>query len=249
MRRLLIANATGSLGTLVATQLRDRFDIELCDNGKRALELSREFQPDIILLDMQLPEIDGLAVLRSLRAAGVQSKVVVLSALLDAYICGELERLQVCNVFLKPCLLGSVLSCICEINVLLDNDVLEDWCTENEIDRILLDLGFRMGPVRYRCVHAAVMYKYNNPDGFVTKCLYPDLGKHFGSTPTQIEKSIRDAIKTAWQSGCVEIWQMYFCDAANHCPSNEQFLARIANILEQKTRIKKPYRLQQQQVK
>lgn len=243
IKRLLIADATGTLGKYIAKQLNNEFTLKICDDGDRALELIRKFDPDILLIDLQLPNTDGLSVLRAVRAAGFDTKVVAITGLSDAYICAELTRLQVANVYLKPCLLGAVISCIREIAKTEDIPT-EDRCVENETDRILLNLNFQMGRGRYQMVHAAVLYLYDNPYCSMTKCLYPALAKQFNGTTKQVEKAIRDAIKSAWENGSRQMWYLYFSPGAkeeqNSCPSNEVFLARIANILIQKRRLKKP---------
>lgn len=244
MHRLLIADSGGMLGKTIEKQLRDLFLIETCDDGEQALDLIYRFEPDIILLDLQLPVIRGLDVLQMLRSVGLDTKVIAITTLTDDYICRALGELQVSNLFLKPCVVGTVTACICDISYQLHNGQQGDWCVENETDRILLTLGFRMGPARYAYVYDAVLCKYRDPAGYVTKCLYPKVAKHFGGTASQVEKAIRDAIKDAWKNGNRAVWQMYFPpdkDGEIPCPSNEVFLARVANVLQQKTRQKRPY--------
>lgn len=243
MKRLLIADATGMFSKPIAKQLNSEFVVKTCDNGDRALELIRKFDPDVLLIDLQLPNTDGLSVLRALRTAGLDTKVIATTVLADTYICAELTRLQVSNIYLKPCSLGSVIACIREVA----NEVgtrTEIRCEENELDRILLDLGFQMGRGRYLMTHAAVLYLYDHPNCFMTKSLYPALAKQFNGTGMQVEKAIRDAIKNAWENGNRQIWHLYFQLGATgkcgSCPSNEVFLARIANALVQKRRLKKP---------
>lgn len=252
LHRLLIADSAGVLGKAVEKQLRKSFLIEICNNGEQALDLIYRFEPDIILMDLQLPVISGLDVLRILRTVGLDTKVVVMTTLTDNYICRALEELQVSNLFLKPCMLGAVTACICDLSFQLRNCQGSDWCMEQETDRILLELGFRMGPARYDYVSYAILCKYKDSFSYVTKCIYPKVAKHFGGTASQVEKGIRDAIKDAWKNGNRAVWQLYFPpdkDGEIPCPSNEVFLARFANVLQYKTRQKKPYHPQKEKAK
>ena len=243
VQRLLIADATGTYSKPIAKQLKNEFLVKTCDDGERAMELIRKFDPDILVIDLQLPNTDGLSVLRSMRAAGSDAKVIVICGFADDYICAELARLQVSNVYKKPCLLGAVISCIREI-AKSDDALTQERCIENEIDRILLNLNFQMGRGRYQLVHAAVLYLYDNPYCSMTKCLYPTLARQFTGTIKQVEKAIRDAIKIAWINGSRQMWYLYFPpgvkEGHDSCPPNEVFLARIANVLIQKKRLKKP---------
>jgi len=151
----------------------------------------------------------------------------------------ELELLQVSMVLMNTCRLTSVINHIRCLNQQIGQSGEKVWNAENELDRILLDLSFRVGTGTCCVAHAAVMYMYHNSGCYLTKCLYPDLAKQFGSTKTQIEKAIRDSINYAWEHGDRQIWSMYF--PQNEKPSNEVFLGRIAYALQKKVRLKRPY--------
>ncbi len=49
------------------------------ENGKVALEHIRELQPDVVLLDIEMPEMNGLEVLKNLKAQGMPTKVIMFS--------------------------------------------------------------------------------------------------------------------------------------------------------------------------
>jgi putative two-component system response regulator len=62
--------------------LEDRFELKISSNGEQVLEIAREFQPDMILLDIMMPGIDGYEVCRRLREHDVlkNTKIIMLSA-------------------------------------------------------------------------------------------------------------------------------------------------------------------------
>lgn len=243
MHRLLIADPSGVLSTAIRKQLKNEFIIEFCADGEQALALLQKFDPDIFVVDLQLPVVDGLAVLRAMRGCGMDSRVIALTPLTDEYIIRELECLQVSMLLMSTSRLTSVIQHIRSLSQHLHQHMEAAWNAENEADRILTDLGFHLGTGTCCVTHAAVMYMYHNPGSYLTKCLYPDLAKHFGSTKTQIEKAIRDSISYAWEKGDRQIWKMYFPQGEK--PSNEVFLGRISNVLLQKSRLKRPYEPEQ----
>jgi len=68
-KRILIVEDETRIADILERYLRaEGFVTERASNGKRALELWRAFQPDLILLDLMLPEVSGLEVARTIRA-------------------------------------------------------------------------------------------------------------------------------------------------------------------------------------
>jgi len=70
--------------------------------GREALEQARQLQPDLILLDLYLPDIFGLDLLNQLRVAGVESDAIVISAANEFETVERALGLGVANYLLKP---------------------------------------------------------------------------------------------------------------------------------------------------
>lgn len=80
MSRILCVDDEPNMLRTLAVNLRARgYEVDTAESGERALELARESEPDVVLLDLGLPGISGLDVLRSLRT-WTNIPVVVLSA-------------------------------------------------------------------------------------------------------------------------------------------------------------------------
>ncbi len=79
--RILVADDEPSIVDAVATALRyEGFDVEEATNGRTALNAAQERPPDLIVLDVMLPDLDGFEVTRRLRSDGVHSPVLFLTA-------------------------------------------------------------------------------------------------------------------------------------------------------------------------
>ena len=78
--RALIVEDEEHLAQLVADYLaRDQITAEIAMDGERALELARAAQPDVVVLDLMLPGIDGIEVCRRLRTFS-DAYVIMLTA-------------------------------------------------------------------------------------------------------------------------------------------------------------------------
>lgn len=79
--RLLVVEDEAALCESIAEGLRlDGYEVDTCQDGLEALELCDVEPYDLILLDLNLPGLDGMEVLRHLRASNVQTGVLILSA-------------------------------------------------------------------------------------------------------------------------------------------------------------------------
>ena len=80
-------------------------DMELVaqtDNGLRAEELITKFQPDVVVLDLVLPNLDGLSLLTHLRAKNASSRVIVTSAICNDQVLMECAELGTTYFMQKP---------------------------------------------------------------------------------------------------------------------------------------------------
>ena len=235
MHKLLIADGTGNFVKPIMHQLKSEYSILACTDDQQVLSQIMQFDPDILLLDLQLSGTDGVAVLRAMRSAGMQTRVIAITPLSSQHILNELSLLDVSCVHLTTSRPNAVVNSIHQISERIDRgEETSVWDPAIEADKMLLDLGFCMGRGRYTVIHAAVLYVYRNPECFMTKCLYPDLASMFHTSITQIEKAIRDAIKYAWLQGSSTLWKLYLHQnfgVTNKSPSNEVFLAYAAHAL------------------
>ena len=80
-RRILVVDDERSIVDAVATALRyEGFEVHEADTGRRALEAAESLRPDLMVLDVMLPDLDGLEVTRRLRRDGLRVPVLFLTA-------------------------------------------------------------------------------------------------------------------------------------------------------------------------
>ena len=81
---ILLADDSLTIRTMVSSRLeRAGYDIELAADGAEALELAKRLDPDLFILDVEMPGLTGLEVTAHLRQAGVSSPVILLTGMDD----------------------------------------------------------------------------------------------------------------------------------------------------------------------
>ncbi len=89
--RVVVVDDESTLSDLLSMALRyEGWEVRTASEGRAAIGVIREFQPDVVVLDVMLPDIDGLQVLKRLRADGQDTPVLFLTAkdALDDRIAG-----------------------------------------------------------------------------------------------------------------------------------------------------------------
>ena len=84
-KTILIIDDDPTVSELIKRQLlRDSYNVVIANNGKEGIELARKIKPNLITLDILMPEMDGWSVLRTLKADPEVSKIpVVMASILD----------------------------------------------------------------------------------------------------------------------------------------------------------------------
>lgn len=117
-RQILVAEDEPAMRLALTEVLSilDEFEILEAADGEQALALIREHQPELVLLDLLMPKIDGFDVLSALQASGesetLRSKIVVLSALTEPHLVEELAKLGAHLTMTKPLHISELLALV-----------------------------------------------------------------------------------------------------------------------------------------
>ena len=80
MAKVLVIDDAPNVRTLLDLLLRQQgYDVILADNGWKGLQLYRQKHPDVILLDLNMPELDGVTVLKQIRSVDLKQPVIILT--------------------------------------------------------------------------------------------------------------------------------------------------------------------------
>lgn len=100
--RILVVDDDAEIRGTAVTGLRDRgYQVEGAEDGLQALHRLQHGHFDVVVTDIQMPRLDGLALLREIRRRGYSQGVVVQTTLLDASLEVVLRRAGACGVLMK----------------------------------------------------------------------------------------------------------------------------------------------------
>ena len=106
MLKLLVVDDEVDICDFVKNFFKERdFEVFMAYNGKAALRIVASEDPDIILLDMKMPVMDGITTLKELQNLGKSGKVIVVTAAEDMSKAEEAKRHGVAEYIRKPLML------------------------------------------------------------------------------------------------------------------------------------------------
>jgi len=218
-------------------------------DGLSALKMVEQNLLDVLLLDIILPKMDGLAVLEKITNISNRPRVIVFSAFGNEEMTKRAVDLGADYFIVKPFNLEILVRRIKEVSGWGKKKPVgytrNDVELEKEVSEILQKLHILPHLNGYAYLRAAIILCIKEPAmiNAVTKNLYPRIAEQFNTTRQCVERAMRFAIETAWNRGKVEnLHQLmgYAVDEKKGKPTNISFVAKIADRiqLERKMRFK-----------
>lgn len=234
MLKLLIADGTEEFRHALCDALRGAYHVRACADGCEALELLRTYSPDVLVLDLMLPGLDGISLLQQAAAAGMCPMVLATSRFLNDYVLEAADRMGVGYLMRKPCDVHATAARIADLSHHIRQPVPAKPDTRTQVSNLLLALGVPTKLRGYAYLREAILLMASNPGQSITKELYPAVGELCNSTAMHVERSARSAIAAAWEHRDINLWNLYFPQSGRGCeskPTNAAFISRLANGL------------------
>lgn len=228
MQKILIADRSAQFCNYIAEKLKNRFFVKTCTNGQDALDMLAVEQPDLLIIELELPQIDGLRILRCLHNSDRAVPTVALTTCVNSsYVLQTLNYMGVEFMLTKPVTVAAVVNCAVEILNLKNQNQPNP---EDELAQRLVTLGFRADLTGFAYLVEAIRLFSQDPTQQITKTIYPEVAKTFGVSAVSVERAIRSLVQKAWICRNVSVWSMFFSNTSNdaHAPSNSTFIARMA---------------------
>lgn len=251
-----IADDNKDFCDILSDYFEDKEEIEvsfITNDGIKTIDAIKEHLPEVLVLDMIMPHLDGLGVLEELNSIDlpIYPRIIVLSAVGQETITQKAVNLGAEYYIVKPFNLDILLKRIHQLagketpaegkigfaRAILNNqeqDLHEDL--EIDITNIIHEVGVPAHIKGYQYLRDAITMVVEDMDllGAVTKELYPAIAQLNNTTPSRVERAIRHAIEVAWNRGKIETINNLFGYTVHNDkgkPTNSEFIAIIADKL------------------
>ena len=224
----------------------ERFEVAgVAENGVKAVQLYHTLKPDVLLLDLVMPQMDGFSVLERIQKSG--AKIIVVSALSQDAFIHKAMNLGADYYMLKPVSLSNLSDRITEslrpalvpgskpvVAAGSAQRLIRNSSLDEKITNIFITVGIPAHIKGYHFLREAIKMAIDNPEiiNNITKKLYPDVAGKFSTTPSKVERAIRHAIEVAWNRGKIENFNTLFgirVYGHNEKPTNGEFIALVAD--------------------
>lgn len=242
----------GLLEDYISSQ-NDMEVVGVAHNGQECLDVLSETDPDVLVLDIIMPHLDGLAVLERIREMNKSSlpNVIMLTAFGQEDVTKKAVELGASYFILKPFDLEHLGNHIRQVSgkgspVMrksssmpnTNRQVVEEKPKnlDASITSIIHEIGVPAHIKGYLYLREAISMVYNDIEllGSITKVLYPDIAKKYNTTASRVERAIRHAIEVAWSRGNIDSISSLFgytVSMSKAKPTNSEFIAMVADKL------------------
>ena len=261
---VLIADDNQEFSMTLATYLKNQEDMVIvgrAKDGNEALDMIPNLMPDVVLLDVIMPHLDGIGVLEKLNMIKMNKRpiCIMLSAVGQDKITRKAVELGAEYYVVKPFDIELLITRIRELknykpsqnNNFISRDIQPQKQQYIEIPKItekkeenlealvtnvIHEVGVPAHIKGYQYLREAIIMVVNDIDVInqITKSLYPKIAGKFSTTPSRVERAIRHAIEVAWGRGQQDVVENIFgytISAAKGKPTNSEFIAMIADKL------------------
>lgn len=232
---------------LVTALYSNKMEVLLCQkNGAELLKLIEEIEPDVVIMDAFMQHIDAPGVLSRINMKNPVKRplIIILSNIDNMNLQKTFFQNGADYYFLKPIEAQLIAERVIQLTSWKGLGVSRQFEPTKEvavtITEILHALGISPNIKGFCYVREAIRLTIESPEMLhsVTTALYPTIAKTYQSTPTNVERAIRYAIKFAWDNGDADIINSYFGRTKqNKKPTNSQFIATIADNIRLKRNV------------
>ncbi|MBQ9459954.1 MAG: sporulation transcription factor Spo0A [Oscillospiraceae bacterium] len=235
---VVLADANEEFRRMLAEEIEasGEFEVVACvGDGQSALRAVEQKQPQLLLADVLLPELDGFGLLDRIAGLAQKPKTILLSAIYRNEIVAQAVDKGVSFFMPKPCEISSLMERMRQaVGSAAAEEEDEMQALKKRVTAVIHEVGVPAHIKGYQYVREAIIIAVQDMEVIngVTKVLYPEVARRYNTTPSRVERAVRHAIEVAWDRGDLETLQSYFGYTVSNTkgkPTNSEFIAMIAD--------------------
>ena len=220
-------------------------------NGEEVCQIIKNKQPDVVLLDLIMPKMDGLSVMEQVnhdKTITKQPCFIVVTAVGQEKITEDAFNKGANYYVMKPFNNEMLLDRIMTVRKvfrsherkneeIVENVQIREDDLETRVTDMLHEIGIPAHIKGYHYLRDAIMMAVEDMDvlNAITKVLYPTVAKKYKTTSSRVERAIRHAIEVAWSRGKLDTLDELFGYTVSNGkgkPTNSEFIALIADTIQ-----------------
>ncbi|NLK97507.1 sporulation transcription factor Spo0A [Defluviitalea saccharophila] len=253
--QIVLADDNKDFCDILEEYLNKQNDMEVIGtaaNGLEACDIILDKKPDVAILDVIMPHLDGIGVLEKLNSISMAKRplYIMLSAVGQDKITEKALNLGAEYYIIKPFDMETLITRIRQLkghHEIIKNKSISvnsnkgsfapsAHSLETEVTNVIHEIGIPAHIKGYQYLRDAIIMAINDMDilNSITKQLYPSIAKNYNTTPSRVERAIRHAIEVAWSRGKMDTIDKLFGYTVNNGkgkPTNSEFIALIADRL------------------
>ena len=234
--KVLVIDDNSLVVKMIKKYFSDHKKINIClvaSDGEEGLKLIKEHQRDydLIVLDLVMPNKDGLDVLEEMNKLDIDKKVIVLTSCNTDKVIRKTSGYEIDYYLLKPIKMSNLEKRIidCFSTKIDDKNLLQ-----MTVSKILHELGMPSHIKGYQYIRTGIILMIDNKTD-ITKDLYLDIAKIYTTNVSSVERAIRHAIEISWNRGNWDLMEDIFgnsIDLDKAKPTNREFITTIVDKLK-----------------
>lgn len=246
LMKVVLADADGGFRMMLQRVIEAAGDFKVvgsAGNGADAWRVIERECPQLVIMDVILPELDGFGLLNQMVTMAERPRAILVSAICQGQIIKR-AMAQGAEAFIpKPCGVNELLDQMRHVARRAEEEDAYDAALERLVTPIIHELGMPAHIKGYQYVREAIVLTIKDVSMIhaVTKALYPAIARRYNTTPSCVERAIRHAIEVAWNRGDLDTLQRMFGYTVSNSrgkPTNSEFIAMIADQLSLRSKAK-----------
>lgn len=211
--------------------------VRVFTRGSKLITLMETEKPDMLILDTELEDMEGYALLSEMQRTGKQTPCIILSSVSHETMIRQAVNYGASYYMLRPFSPESIYHRILKYGVKEKriknrNEEGKDQKLEQEVTKMIRELGIPAHIKGYHYIRESIVMAVKDGSilNYITKMLYPSIAKKYKTTSSSVERAIRHAIDVAFSRGQAEyLEEMFGYRIRSGKPTNSEFIALVAD--------------------